>query len=199
MIKLIIFDVGGVIDTFDESQYIDYLSMKFGLDKHRFRAALIPLLDRMEVGKLSLKRLKRRLSRRLGISQKELEWDTAFEKLNSTNEDVIKLINNNLYGKYKIAILTNVSRSRHLIKMRVFLGNVKNDRIFASCYIKLHKPEKKVYEFVLDKMHVLPSETIFIDNLRKNVDGARSVGIHAIQFRGYKDMVNRLRKLGVKW
>ena len=134
MIKLIIFDVGGVIDTFDESQYVTYISKKTGKDPKRFQSNLIPLLDKMEVSKLSLNDMLCILSKKTGLSQEQLEWDSAFKKLNRVNSNVVNLISK-LSKKYKIAVLTNVSRSRHMIKMEAYLKRVKYNGMFASCYL----------------------------------------------------------------
>lgn len=198
MIKLIIFDVGGVIDTFDESQYIHYITRKLGLNSRRFAYTLIPLLDKMEVGKMDIIEAKKILSEKFKVPERKLEWDSAFLKLNSVNEDVVNLISK-LSKKYRIAILTNVSRSRHMMKMENYLERVKYDDIFASCYLKMHKPEHKIYRFVLKKIGVKPNETIFIDNLKRNTEGASEIGIYAIQFINYKDLTARLKKLGVRW
>lgn len=197
MIKLIIFDVGGVIDTFDESLYITYLSHKLNLDPVKFREALIPLLDRMEIGKLDLKEMKSRLAKKFKITRKQLEWESAFIKLNSVNKDVVNLISK-LSKSYKIAILTNVSRSRHMMKMERYLGKVKYDKMFTSCYLGMNKPNADIYLFTLDKMKVKPKEAIFIDNLERNVIGARKVGINAIQFTNYKNLVKELKKFGIE-
>ena len=196
MIKLIIFDVGGVIDTFDESQYIDYICKKLKIDPMKFRRELIPKLDKMEVDKMKLAKLKTDLSKKFGVSVKALEWGEAFLKLNSVNNDVVGLIGR-LSKHYKIAVLTNVSRSRHMVKMEHYLEKVKYDAIFASCYLKMHKPDSRIYRFVLKKMNANPGETLFIDNLKRNTDGAKRLGINVIQFIGYGDLVNRLRKLGI--
>ncbi len=198
MIKLIIFDVGGVIDNFDESQYIRYITKKLGLSGRRFAYELIPLLDRMEVGNMGIEEVKRRLARKFKVSIEKLEWDSAFIRLNTVNEDVVNLINR-LSKKYKIAILTNVSKSRHLVKMERYLHRVKYDAIFASCYLKMRKPEHRIYKFVLNKMKVPPESAIFIDNLEINVDGASEIGMNAIRFVNYAALVKRLRKLGISW
>ncbi len=196
MIKLIIFDVGGVLDTFYESQYISYIAKKTGIDPIKFRAALIPKLDLMEIGKMKLPELKRALAKQFKVSISALEWDKAFTKLNKVNNDVVNLANR-LSKNYKIVLLTNVSRSRHLMKMHSYLKKVKYDHIYASCYIKMRKPDRNIYEFVLEKTKAKPDETIFIDDLKRNTEGAKRVGIHAIHFVGYKDLVKRLKKFGI--
>ena len=157
MIKLIIFDVGGVIDTFDESQYIHYITRKLGLNSREFAYTLIPLLDKMEVGKMDIPDAEKILAQKFKVSQEKLEWNSAFIKLNSVNTDVIKLINK-LSKKYKIAVLTNVSKSRHAEKMKRYLHHVEYDALFTSCYLKMRKPEHRIYRFVLKKMKARPKK-----------------------------------------
>jgi glucose-1-phosphatase len=197
-IKLIIFDIGGVIDNFDESQYIHYITKKLGLSGREFAYTLIPMLDKMDVGKIDIFKVKKILAKKFKVSTSKLEWDSAFIKLNTLNENVISLINK-LSKKYKIAILTNVSKSRHLLKMELYLHRVKYDKMFTSCYLKMSKPDPQIYQFVIKKMKVLPQEAIFIDNLEVNVDGARKVGIHAIRFTDYDSLVKKLKRLNISW
>ena len=83
------------------------------------------------------------------------------------------------------------SRGLQLIK------GVKVDRVFASCYIKMRKPEARIYRYALKKMDTAPSEAVFIDNMEENVIGARKVGIKAIKFVGYEQLVKDLRKLKI--
>lgn len=197
MIKLIIFDVGGVIDTFDETLYIAYISKKLSIDALEFKNTLIPLLDKLEVGKITLKYMKKALAKRFNLTQNQLEWESAFTKLNSVNQDVVKLISR-LSKNYRIAILTNVSRSRHLMKMERYLEKVKYDKIFASCYLKIAKPNPRIYKLVLKAMNVKPDEAIFVDNLKRNTNGAERAGIKSIQFINYKQLSNSMNKIGIK-
>ncbi len=196
MIKLIICDIGGVIDTFGEIEYISYITKKFKLDPVEFRAILAPLISKMEVGKMGINEAESILSKKFNISTRQLEWNKSFERLNKLNKDVVKLINS-LSKRYKMALLTNVSRSRHVVKMRTLIKGIKYDRVFASCYLKMAKPDPKIYQFVLKKMGAKPKEAIFIDNLEMNVQGARRVGIKSIRFTNYKNLVKQLRSLGI--
>jgi len=198
MIKLIIFDVGGVIDTFDESQYIIYITKKLGISSREFANTLLPLLDKMEVGKMNTPELLNILAKKFNVKVKDLEWDSAFVKLNRINRNVVNLIKL-LSKRYKIAILSNVSKSRHIVKMERYLHKVKYDKIFTSCYLKMHKPERRIYQFVLKKMNFKPEEALFIDNLEINVQGARKAGIKSIQFINYPDLSKKLRKLNISW
>jgi putative hydrolase of the HAD superfamily len=54
--------------------------------------------------------------------------------------------------------------------------------IVVSGYVKLMKPEPAVFEHLLASFGLNASETLFIDDHLPNVEGARSVGLQAIQF-----------------
>ncbi len=196
MIKLIICDVGGVINTFDESMYINYICGKLGIDDSEFRSVFLPMLDRAEIGKLKIPELERRLSRAFRVNPHKLEWNSAFKRLNRLDMRMVRLLNA-LSKRYRIAILTNVSRSRHSINMQTQLYKIKYSRVFASCYLGMAKPNPKIYRFVLSQMKTKPDESIFIDNLKSNADGAKKVGINAIQFKSYGQLVKDLKKMGV--
>jgi epoxide hydrolase-like predicted phosphatase len=197
MIKLIIFDIGGVIDTFDESKYVSYITKKLKLDPIQFRKALNRPLDEMEVGRLGLKEAESILSKKFKVSVRSLEWNEAFKRLNNLDYGVVRLMNR-LSKHYKIVLLTNISRSRHIVKMQGLLKVLKYDALFASCYMKMAKPDPRIYRTVLKKMKANANEAIFIDNLQRNVEGARKVGIHSIRFTNCSALIKHLKALGIE-
>jgi FMN phosphatase YigB (HAD superfamily) len=55
------------------------------------------------------------------------------------------------------------------------------------------KPEPAIYKHLVEKTGIVPAESVFIDDLTKNVIAARECGLHAIQFRGPDDCRAALR------
>ncbi len=47
---------------------------------------------------------------------------------------------------------------------------------------KCLKPEPKIYTILLDRYHINPNTAVFFDDNLANVEGAKAVGIHGIQF-----------------
>ena len=47
---------------------------------------------------------------------------------------------------------------------------------------KCLKPEPKIYTILLDRYHINPNTAVFFDDNIANVEGAKAVGIHGIQF-----------------
>lgn len=195
MIKLIIFDIGDVLIDFNDKQYISYITEKLHINLKEFAKSLEPLINKMEYGTLRLQDAKAMLSKRFRVSKRSLEWIESYRRIAKLNKPIFKLANS-LSKRYKIALLSNVGRARYIEGLRL-LNGISADGIFASCYIKMRKPEPRIYRRVLRKMDVKPSEAIFIDNLKENVAGARKVGIESIKFTDYRHLVSSLRQLNI--
>ncbi|MCK6693201.1 MAG: HAD family phosphatase, partial [Thermoanaerobaculia bacterium] len=48
------------------------------------------------------------------------------------------------------------------------------DGVYYSHLIRLRKPDREIYEYVLADAEILPGETLFIDDLEENVNAART-------------------------
>lgn len=59
-----------------------------------------------------------------------------------------------------------------------------------SCELGIGKPDAAIYLHTCEKLDVLPSEALFIDDKIENVHGAEAAGLHALQFSS----VEQLRK-----
>ena len=56
---------------------------------------------------------------------------------------------------------------------------------------------REIYEAALKMSRTSPEETVFIDDLEENCAGARKAGLHAIRYRGARDLKKRLEALGL--
>ena len=68
---------------------------------------------------------------------------------------------------------------------------------FLSCYLHARKPDKKIYEIVLKQLRVRPEETVFIDDSKSNIKTAQSLGMKAVLFTSYPNLVKDLKRLSV--
>ena len=195
MIKLIIFDIGDVIINFNDDEYISYITKKLHINAKDFTKCLGPLVVKMEYGAMRLKETEDTLAKRFNTSDSGLEWVKSYKKMAKLNRPVLELVNH-LSKRYKIALLSNVGRARYIEGLQLTKG-IKTDHVFASCYIKMRKPEARIYRYALEKMKINPEEAIFIDNMEENVIGARKLGIKSILFIGYKPLVRDLKKLKI--
>ena len=197
MIKLIIFDIGGVLEDFKESMYSEYICKKLNLDGKKFQKSLEKRLTLAESGKITCKRMLLDLASEFGVGVKRLEWSSSLGRLARRNNNVIRLLNR-LSRNYRIVLLTNISRSRYSSTLGAkLLDGVRRERVFASCYLKMAKPDARIYRYVLKHTGVAAAEAVFIDDRIENVKGAERVGIAALRFTGYDKLVSDLNRLGV--
>ncbi len=196
MIRILIFDIGGVILDYGEKEYYEYLSSRYKIPHKKIRETFDPLIRTSEYGKMSQKKLITTASKALRISKEGLEWNRIFETFAKRNEKVVGLMKK-LKKKYTIVLLSNISRSRFTAGLPLLKSGFY-DNIFASCYLGMRKPEKKIFRHVLQAMRASPHECLFIDNLKVNVDGAKSVGIKAIEFRDVQQLKRDLAKAGIR-
>ncbi|MCC6461025.1 MAG: HAD family phosphatase [Saprospiraceae bacterium] len=55
------------------------------------------------------------------------------------------------------------------------------DGVYYSHLIRLRKPEREIYEYVLADAELVPGQTLFFDDLEANVEAARRLGILGIR------------------
>jgi len=81
-----------------------------------------------------------------------------------------------------VHLLSNmpVSTFEYLIQRHQFFGHFKH--LVISGAILLVKPEPAIYKHLVEKTGIVPAESVFIDDLLKNIIAARECGFHAIQF-----------------
>lgn len=77
-----------------------------------------------------------------------------------------------------------------------FLGDV--DGALFSYEVKQIKPNPDIFQSLFERFALVPEECVFLDDLAKNIDGAKAVGMYGIVFTGLEEGLAELEKLGVK-
>jgi 2-haloacid dehalogenase len=68
--------------------------------------------------------------------------------------------------------------------------------IVVSAEERCVKPEPAIYRILLDRYQLQAADCVFVDDSALNVEGARAVGMHALQFRDPTQLRAELRALG---
>lgn len=61
-----------------------------------------------------------------------------------------------------------------------------------SCELKIAKPDPSIYTYTCKKLGVEPGEALFLDDKPVNIEAARNLGLHAIQFRNVTQLRHEL-------
>lgn len=65
--------------------------------------------------------------------------------------------------------------------------------VVVSAEIGHLKPSQEIYHYLLEHYQLKPQETLFLDDLAANVEGARKVGMAAIQFTSPAQCIQALK------
>ncbi len=97
---------------------------------------------------------------------------------------------------YKLYVLSNMSREfidflREQPVYRHFDGDV------VSCEVGMAKPEPEIYDLLLERFALEPTQTLFIDDRKENVEAAAEKGIHTLHFdrMDYEASCRQLREM----
>ena len=71
------------------------------------------------------------------------------------------------------------------------------DGVYMSHLIRLRKPDREIYEYVLADAELNPRETLFFDDLEVNIESACETGIHGIWHEPGTEIMQRCKGLGL--
>ena len=101
-------------------------------------------------------------------------------------------------GKYKLYALTNWSAETFPHALERFEFFKLFDGVVVSGEEKMKKPSAAFYKIIIDRYHLDPSKTIFIDDSIRNIKGAEAVDITGIHFQNPPQLKEALQQIGVE-
>ncbi len=199
-IKAVIFDLGNVLVNYDVKKAARRFSEAGGISQLRIWAHFF--LSKFEQaytrGEISTREFYREACRifKKPVSYKTFKhyWNDIFWE-NPGMEKLLVRIKKH-YPLYLISN-TNALHYTHIKKEFKLLRHFA--RKFPSHEVGARKPDLKIYRRVLKKIGLRPEETVFIDDMKSFIEGARKAGMHAIRFKGRPRLVKDLRNLGIRF
>lgn len=198
MIKNIVFDVGMVLVDFRWRQVMkDVGCTPEEVEKVASVMVNGPLWNELDRGVMDEEDVIAQMIKQLpGLEDKALAfWKNVHHTIVAFSyaKEWVKGLREAGYHTY---LLTNYPRSLYrntAEKEFTFLPYI--DDVLVSSYEKLTKPDKAIYERLLEKFALKPEETVFIDDRLVNIEGAESVGIKGIHFTNYEEASEKLHQM----
>ncbi|EKO3577203.1 HAD family phosphatase [Vibrio metschnikovii] len=199
-IKNIVFDIGNVVVRWAP---LEIIRLTFGEScsaedkaKSIFQSETWLSLNK---GQLTENEAKAQYKETLGLT--DLECERLFYYVKQTQILIfgsVDLIKRCKSAGYNVLALTdNVHEIVfHLKTAYTFWGLF--DGAIVSAEVGLLKPQREIYLSLLSQYDLNAAETIFIDDMLYNVQGAESVGIKGIQFESAFQCEQALKLLGVQ-
>jgi putative hydrolase of the HAD superfamily len=98
---------------------------------------------------------------------------------------------------YLMASLNNESREINEYRIHRFHLRDYFQAFFSSCYLGVRKPEEQIYRLALEIAQREPEECILIDDRGLNLECAREIGMHTIQFKNVDQLRQDLAQQGI--
>ena len=198
-IKAVIFDLGNVLLNFNAKKSAKRFAKncKVPFDKVWEHFFISPTEKAYTRGEITTQQFYKFSCRALDtpVDYKTFAhyWNDIFWE-NKGMDSVLKKLKKNC----PLYLISNTNKLHfdHIKKNFKILKHFK--KTFPSHEVGHRKPEPKIYQKVLKNIRLKPEDTVFVDDVVKFVEGARAVGMHAVQFRTPQGLRRDLRKLGIK-
>ncbi|WP_405250367.1 HAD family hydrolase [Dokdonia sp. Asnod3-C12] len=120
------------------------------------------------------------------------------EMLGFTHEGTLQVLKELIDNPdYRVLALTNWSGETFPIALKKFPWLQWFEGILVSGDEGTRKPFRDIYDLMLDRYKIEPSQAIFIDDSLKNIQGCEVAGITGIHFTDAQTLAVQLRSKGV--
>jgi epoxide hydrolase-like predicted phosphatase len=184
-VRAVVFDIGGVLER---SVPVDGLMARWcgllGMDEAALRAALrtVDPDGVIETGGMTEAVYMRRYADALGLTAEQAEqwardiWDWYCGELDTELTGWAA----GLRPRVRTAILSNSADGARREEQARYGFEDLVDEVVYSHELGIAKPDPRAYQAVCDLLSVRPEETVFLDDNKAPVAGARAVGMHAV-------------------
>lgn len=184
-IRNIIFDLGGVILNLSIESSLQQLSRMSGVSLEQIRQAYgdQPEFLQYERGEITDPEFRLALKRIFAFEVPDASIDECWNAmlLDIPAERIILL--QELRSRYRTFLLSNTN-SIHVKCFGASLQKIHGlsleslfERVYYSHEMKMRKPDPAIYLRVMKENSLIPDQTLFLDDNKKNVEGAAATGI----------------------
>lgn len=194
MIRVVLFDLDGVLRHFDDEQ-ISSIELEHGLKLGSVSRAAFQsqLLNSVTTGLMSRERWIEAVGAELGNVQAARDWGALRPVADGRMLELVDL----LRGQGLIvAILTNGTNTIPEELEEQGIG-IHFDRVFNSADIGAAKPDLRAFKHVIDELDVTASEIFFTDDSPGKLVGAQELGMPTHHFQNIKGLREALAEFDV--
>jgi putative hydrolase of the HAD superfamily len=197
-VSVLFFDIGGVVlsngwDRVSRRHCIE----TFGLDWEEFQDRHEFVSESFETGSMTLDDY---LDRTVFYRTRSFSRQEFVEGMYAESHAIPGTLEfiSTLKSRYLLSTLNNESRELNQYRIARFGLDGVFDLFLTSSYVGVKKPHREIFQLALDIAHKAPDEAVFIDDRPLNLDGAKEVGMHTIEFRDIEQLASGLSELGVE-
>lgn len=185
-LRAVIFDFGGVLVRTEDRTPRERLASRLGLTYDQLTDMIFNSQSarRAALGEITTQEHWEALRLRLGLSPDEFpDVPVEFWGGDTLDRELVDYIQS-LRPRYKTGLISNAWDDLRDVLVKGWMIADYFDQIVISAEVGITKPDPEIYHIALKRLAVKPQEAVFVDDFPENIEGAREVGLQAIQFEG---------------
>lgn len=198
---MLFFDLGNVLLFFDHRRAARQLAALAGVDPElvwQFAFAC-DLNDRCDGGQVSASEFCRLFREQFACQADDAAIRHAASDIFEINAPMIGILCRLKLAGHRLGLLSNTCDMHVewlLDKHYVLIPDVFDVTVYSYCE-KLMKPDAAIYHRAAELAGVAPQEIVYVDDIERNVLGARAAGFDAVQYTSAANYAAELRKRGI--
>lgn len=199
-VQTVIFDIGRVLVRVDVSRAMQGLAQGISLPPQEIWTAIEkdPRWQDWQEGRISPRdwhlHLQKRLGGTLTFEQFTDAWNRALDPQPIQENSLFE----SLRKDFRLGLLSNTDplHVAHLESTFDFFRFFPKSARTYSCNVGASKPSPLIFRDALKSLRAKAETSVFIDDVESYVNGARTLGMHAIHYQNPSQLRNELAALG---
>ncbi len=200
---LLLFDIGNVMIDIDYNRTIAAFQQLSGKNISELLSLQhqVDFFDLFERGEITADEFRQKIAVVLQLEQVDAAaiddaWNALLASYPAERFELLL----SLKSKQKIAALSNINEIHlaaidHTIQQNFQQPNLAAyfHQVFYSHEMGMRKPEKRIYQKVLDDTGISPDKILFFDDKIENIEAAKAVGIEGIHIKKVNQIVDFIK------
>jgi putative hydrolase of the HAD superfamily len=203
-VTTIISDFGGVLTTpliqsfaaFQDETGIAMERLGVAMQRMAERDGSHPLFE-LEKGRLTeaafLEQIADELAPELGHRPEMHRFSEIYFDALEPNEPMIELMRELKGRGLRMALLTNNVREWEPLWRSMVPIDDLFEMVVDSAFVGCRKPDREIYEIILGRLGVAAGGCLFVDDVERNCEAARELGMTAVHFQANEQAIAEIR------
>lgn len=197
-VKAILFDMGNVLVFFDAKRSSKAFSEAVGVPEDKvWKTFFVSDLERSYTrGEISSEDFYRRVSEHFPSKLDFAAFARLWNDIFTENREIDPLLRK-LKKRYPLYLISNTN-DLHFEHIKTEFRILDHfTKCFPSHLVGHRKPDRAMFEHVLQEIKLRPEQTIFIDDIDEFLRSAESIGIRGIKFTSHAALEQELKRLQI--
>lgn len=184
-IRNILFDLGGVLLDIDYSKAaMAFKKLGVANDDHLLSASSMGIFNRFDCGQISPSAFQVEMCALVGmpLSSEQVTgaWNAMLLDWDLKRLELVEA----LRKRYRVYLLSNTNSIHYSCynqRLKAITGgrslNSYFDRAYYSFEVGLRKPQREIFNLVVENNGLIPAETLFVDDTEENIRMASEIGM----------------------